>query len=70
MPPLLWISDFPIPGGPAWQGDVNLSLDRIYGDMMGGLFAVAIVSAASILCTAIWLLVVRAHLRSAHGHVG
>jgi hypothetical protein len=62
------ITDFPLPGGPAWRGVVDASPYRVYGDMVEALLPVAIVCAVCLLCTAVWLLVAGAHLRSKGGH--
>jgi hypothetical protein len=60
--------DFPIPGGPAWEGAVDPFLNRVYGDMTEALLPVATVCAVSLLCMTVWLLAVGAHLRSGGGH--
>jgi hypothetical protein len=68
MSPLPFGIDFPNPSGPAWEGAVDLSLRGMYGDMIEALLLVAIVCALCLLCTAAWLLVAGAHLRSGRGH--
>jgi len=67
MSPLSWITDFPLPGGPAWEGPDDLFLHGVYGDMIEALLPVAIVCAVSVLCTGVWLLAAGAHLRSGDG---
>ena len=62
------VTNFPIPSGPAWEGAVDLSLDRIYGDTIEALLPVAIICAVSLVCTAVWLLAAGAHLRSGGSH--
>ncbi len=62
------VTNLAIPGGPAWEGDIDPSLYRVYGDMIAALLPVAIVCAVSLLCTAVWLLAAGAHLRSGGGH--
>jgi hypothetical protein len=68
MSSLPLITDFPLPGNPAWEGVVDASPYRVYGDMVEALLPVGIVCAASLLCTAMWLLAAEAHLRSKGGH--
>ena len=68
MSPLSWITDFSLPGSPAWEGAVDLSFHSIYGDMIEALLPVAIVCAVSLLWTAVWLLAAGAHLRSRDSH--
>ncbi len=53
---------------PAWDGLLDLSPHGTYGDLIGPLLPIAIVCIASLLCMAVWLLAVRAHLRSERGH--
>ena len=65
MSPLPLIMDFPLPGGHAWEGAVDPSLYRLYGDMIEAVLPVAIVCAVSLLGTAVWLLAAGAHLRPA-----
>lgn len=62
------VTSSPIPGGLAWEGAVDPSLYRIYGDMIEALLPVGIVCAVSLLCTAVWLLAAGAHLRSRDSH--
>ena len=57
--------DSPTPSNFAWEGTVDLSLFTVYGDMIEGVVPVAIICAISLLCTALWLVAVRTHLRSA-----
>jgi len=65
---LALIIDASTPGIPAWEGTVDLSLFKIYGDMIEGLWPIAVICAISLLCTAVWLLAAGAHLRSgSHG---
>ena len=61
MSSLPLITDFPLPGGPAWEGNVEPSLDRIYGGIIEALLPVAIVCAVSLLCTGVWLLAAGAY---------
>jgi len=60
--------DVPDPTGPAQAGAVDLSLHGVYGDVTVSLLSVAIVCAVCLLCTAMWLLAVGAHLRLGGGH--
>jgi len=62
------VTNSPVPGGPAWEGAVDLSMHRMYGDTIEALLPVAVVCAVSLLCTAMWLLAAGAHLRSGGGH--
>ena len=62
------VANFPIPGGPAWEGAVDPSLYRVYGDTIEGLLPVAIICGVSLVCTAVWLLAAGAHLRSGDSH--
>ncbi len=60
----LSIAGFPISANPTWEGSIYLSSFRIYGDVTEALLPVAMVCAASLLSTGMWLLAVGTHLRS------
>ncbi|HUT44920.1 MAG TPA: hypothetical protein VMW24_19700 [Sedimentisphaerales bacterium] len=62
-PVLPFATDFPNPSGPAWEAAVDVSLHRMYGSMTVGLLSVVIVCVVCLLCTAVWLLAVRAYLQ-------
>jgi hypothetical protein len=62
------VTTSPVPGDPAWEGAVGLSLDGVYGDMIEALLPVAIICAVSLVCTAVWLLAAGVHLRSRDSH--
>jgi hypothetical protein len=52
------VTIFPISRGSAVQSTDEPFLDGFYGDMIEALLPVAIVCATSLLCMAVWLLVV------------
>ncbi len=60
--PLL-VTDFPSPGGAAWESAVGPSLYGVYADVVEALLPVAIVCALCLLCTALWLLSAGAYFK-------
>jgi hypothetical protein len=62
------VTIFPISSSSAGQSTDEPFLDGIYSDVIEALLPVAILCATSLLCIAVWLLVVGAYLRSRGGH--